>query len=166
MAECERKECDRVYDYDFYNDLGDLDKSVELSRRVLGGSQQFPYPRRGKTGRPSTKTEPASESRLALDMSLDIYVPRDERFGHMKLSDFLAYSLESVAQFLVPELKSLFDSTPNEFDSFEDVMKLYSDGIKLLGNPILDAAKNLIPLELIREFLTTDGQKLLKYPLP
>jgi linoleate 9S-lipoxygenase len=111
-------------------------------------------------------TEPATESRLALDMSLDIYVPRDERFGHLKLSDFLAYSLKSVAQFLVPELKSLFDSTPNEFDSFEDIMKLYSDGIKLPDNPILDAAKNLIPLELIKEFLTTDGQKLLKYPLP
>ena len=66
----------------------------------------------------------------------------------------------------MPELKSLFDSTPNEFDSFEDIMKLYSDGIKLPENPILDAAKNLIPLELIKEFLTTDGQKLLKYPLP
>eukprot|EP00253_Pinus_taeda_P032506 PITA_32506 len=166
VAESERKECDRVYDYDFYNDLGNPDKNLELSRPVLGGSQQFPYPRRGRTGRPRTKTEPASESRLALDMSLDIYVPRDERFGHLKLSDFLAYSLKSVAQFLVPELKSLFDSTPNEFDSFEDVMKLYSDGIKLPENPILDAAKNLIPLELIREFLTTDGQKLLKYPLP
>ena len=98
--------------------------------------------------------------------SLDIYVPRDERFGHLKLSDFLEDSLKSVAQFLVPELKSLFDSTPNEFDSFEDIMKLYSDGIKLPENPILDAAKNLIPLELIKEFLTTDGQKLLKYPLP
>jgi linoleate 9S-lipoxygenase len=110
--------------------------------------------------------DPATESRLALDMSFNIYVPRDERFGHLKLSDFLAYSLKSVAQLLVPELKSLFDSTPNEFDSFEDIMKVYSDGIKLPENGILDAAKNFIPLELIKQFLTTDGQKLLKYPLP
>jgi linoleate 9S-lipoxygenase len=99
-------------------------------------------------------------------MSLDIYVPRDERFGHLKMSDFLAYALKSVVQFLIPELQSLFDPTPNEFDSFEDIMKLYSDGIKLPDNPILDAITSLIPLELIKEFLTTDGEKLLKYPLP
>jgi linoleate 9S-lipoxygenase len=110
-------------------------------------------------------TDPATERRLPLHKSLNIYVPRDERFGHLKLSDFLAYSLKSVVQFLVPELKSLFDST-NEFDSFEDIMKLYSDGIKLPDNPILDAAQNLIPLELIKEFLTTDGEKLHKFPLP
>jgi len=166
MAEIERKERDRVYDYDFYNDLGDPDKNVELSRPVLGGSQDFPYPRRGRTGRPPTKTDPATESRLPLTMSLDIYVPRDERFGHLKMSDFLAYALKSVVQFLIPELKSLFDPTPNEFDSFEDIMKLYSDGIKLPENPILDALTNLIPLELIKEFFKTDGEKLLKYPLP
>eukprot|EP00253_Pinus_taeda_P031141 PITA_31141 len=169
MAETERKEWDRVYAYDLYNDLGDPDKKMELSRPVLGGSPHFPYPRRGRTGRPRTKTEPATESRLSLGMSFDIYVPRDERFGHLKLSDFLAYSLKAVAQTLVPDLKSLFDSTPNEFDSFEDIMKLYSDGIKLPDSSkesLFDTAKNLVPLELIQQFLKTDGQRLLKYPLP
>jgi len=165
MTETERKEFDRVYGYDFYNDLGEPDMGVHLSRPVLGGSQQFPYPRRGRTGRPHTKKDPATERRLPLQDSLNIYVPRDERFGHLKLSDLLAYSLKSVVQFLVQELKSLFDST-NEFDSFEDIMKLYSDGIKLPNNPILDAAQHLIPFELIKEFLTTDGQKLHKFLLP
>jgi linoleate 9S-lipoxygenase len=166
MAKTERKQWDRVYDYDFYNDLGNPDKNKELSRPVLGGSQQFPYPRRVRTGRPRTKKDPASESRLRLHKSLDIYVPRDERFGHLKMSDFLAHSLKAVVQFLVPELKSLFDSTINEFDSFQDIKKLYSNGIKVPNNPILEAVKNLIPFELIKEFLPTDGEKLLKYPLP
>ncbi|XP_057852227.1 linoleate 9S-lipoxygenase 6 isoform X2 [Cryptomeria japonica] len=164
----EREEWDRLYDYDVYNDLGNPDKDEEHSRQVLGGSKDFPYPRRGRTGRPPTETDPASESRLSIFSSLNIFVPRDERFGHLKLSDFLAYAIKSLGQFLQPELKAIFDSTPNEFDSFEDVLKLYSDGIKLPDIPALDDAKNRIPLELIKELVRTDseGQKLLAYPTP
>eukprot|EP01018_Ginkgo_biloba_P021021 Gb_04786 [translate_table: standard] len=160
----ERKEWDRVYDYDFYNDLGDPDNK-ELIRPVIGGSQEFPYPRRVRTGRPRTKSDPATESRLPL-LSLDIYVPRDERYGHLKMSDFLAYALKSIVQFLVPQLKDLFDSTRNEFDSFEDIKDLYSQGIKLPNFAVLDAAKDLIPFQLIKELVRTDGERLLKYPYP
>uniref|UniRef100_A0A0C9S917 Lipoxygenase n=1 Tax=Wollemia nobilis TaxID=56998 RepID=A0A0C9S917_9CONI len=161
-----RKEWDRVYDYDFYNDLGNPDKDEEYSRPVLGGSEEFPYPRRGRTGRAANKTDPTTESRLSLVSSLDIFVPRDERFGHLKMADFLAYGLKSVAQFSLPELKSRFDSTRNEFDSFDDIMELYSDGIKLPDNPLLAAAKSLIPLELIKELVRTDGEKLISFPKP
>ncbi|XP_075656817.1 putative linoleate 9S-lipoxygenase 5 [Castanea sativa] len=161
----ELQEWERVYDYAYYNDLGDPDKNAKYARPVLGGSSEYPYPRRGRTGRPPTKTDPNTESRLKLLMSLNIYVPRDERFGHLKLSDFLAYALKSIGQFLKPELESLFDSTPNEFDTFKDVLRLYEGGFKLPDGLLKDIRDN-IPAEMLKEVFPTDGEGLLKYPMP
>ncbi|KAK3418573.1 hypothetical protein EUGRSUZ_H04498 [Eucalyptus grandis] len=162
----ELQEWDRVYDYAYYNDLGDPDKGSKYARPVLGGSSEYPYPRRGRTGRPPTETDPNTESRLPLLMSLNTYVPRDERFGHLKMSDFLAYALKAVGQFLKPELESIFDSTPNEFDSFQDVLNLYEGGIKLPNCPLLESLKENIPLEMLKILFRTDGEGLLEYPMP
>nr|CAB94852.1 lipoxygenase [Prunus dulcis] len=161
----ELQEWDRVYDYAYYNDLGNPDKGPKYARPTLGGSSEYPYPRRGRTGRPPTKTDSNSESRIPLLMSLNIYVPRDERFGHLKLSDFLAYALKSIVQFIRPELEALFDKTPNEFDSLEDVLKLYKGGIPLPEGLLKDIGDN-IPAEMLKEIFRTDGAQLLRFPMP
>ncbi|KAJ9681974.1 hypothetical protein PVL29_018054 [Vitis rotundifolia] len=162
----ELKEWDRVYDYAYYNDLGNPDRDLKYARPVLGGSSEYPYPRRGRTGRPPSEKDPNTESRLPLVMSLNIYVPRDERFGHLKMSDFLAYALKSIVQFLLPEFEALCDITPNEFDSFQDVLDLYEGGIKVPEGPLLDKIKENIPLEMLKELVRTDGEYLFKFPMP
>ncbi|GMY27436.1 probable linoleate 9S-lipoxygenase 5 isoform X2 [Fagus crenata] len=159
------KEWDRVYDYAYYNDLGSPDKGEEHARPVLGGSKEYPYPRRGKTGRKPTKKDPNSEKRLPL-LSLDIYVPRDERFGYLKFSDFLAYALKSLVQLLLPELTSLCDKTINEFDTFQDVLKLYEGGIKLPNGHTISKIRERIPWEMFKELARNDGERFLKFPMP
>ncbi|KAL6545697.1 Lox4p [Orobanche gracilis] len=160
------KEWDRVYDYAYYNDLGDPDKGEDYARPVLGGSSVYPYPRRGRTGRPPTNTDPNSEKRVPLLMSLNIYVPRDERFGHLKMSDFLGYGLKSIFQFLLPEFKDLCDSISNEFDSFENAIEIYEGGLKLPDGPLLKSIYDNIPLELLKQLLPTDGEGLFRFPVP
>lgn len=98
-------------------------------------------------------------------MSLNIYAPRDERFGHLKLADFLAYALKSIGQFLKPEIEDLFDSTRDEFDSFEDVLKLYEGGVEV-PEALLKNVRDNIPAEMLKEIFRTDGERFLKFPIP
>ncbi|CAK9168023.1 unnamed protein product [Ilex paraguariensis] len=159
-------EWDRVYDYDIYNDLGNPDKGLKHVRKILGGSTEYPYPRRGRTGRPPANSDPKSESRLPLYASLNIYVPRDERFSYLKMADFTAYALKSIFQFLAPEFEALFDRTPNEFDTLEDVLKLYQGGIKLSSDSLLNTITEHIPFEMLKELLRSDGERPFKFPFP
>ncbi|KAH1051962.1 hypothetical protein GLYMA_08G189200v4 [Glycine max] len=153
-----RKEWDRVYDYDVYNDLGNPDSGENFARPVLGGSLTHPYPRRGRTGRKPTKKDPNSEK------PGEAYIPRDENFGHLKSSDFLTYGLKSLTRSFLPALKTVFDInfTPNEFDSFEEVRALCEGGIKLPT----DILSKISPLPVLKEIFRTDGESVLKFSVP
>ncbi|KAG2371195.1 Seed linoleate 9S-lipoxygenase-2 [Vigna angularis] len=94
----------------------------------------------------------------------EVYVPRDENFGHLKSSDFLAYGIKSLSQYVLPAFESMFslNLTPNEFDSFQDVRDLCEGGIKLPTEVISSIA--LLPV--IKELFRTDGEQVLKFPTP
>lgn len=162
----ELEEHHRVYDYATYNDLGWPDFNKSFVRPNLGGSSQYPYPRRGRTGRPPSKSDPTTESRLLPGVqNFDIYVPRDERFGHVKLSDFLAYLLKSITQDLRPLLESVFNFLSNEFDSFDDVRELYEGGFQIPQNVFKNISEKM-PLPLLKELFRTDGEQALRFPTP
>lgn len=127
----ERLRPDRVYDYDVYNDLGNPDKGQELySRSILGGSEEYPYPRRCRTGRARTKTDHASER--PVELAELVYIPRDERFEHTKKSDFLGSSIKSFAHAIMPAIEMMFERS-TEFEGIHAIKELYSKGVDLIS---------------------------------
>ena len=94
-------------------------------------------------------------------MTLNIYIPRDESFGHLKMSDFLTYGLKSVSQNIQPTLNFL----NRDFDSFEEVRDLYDKGIQL-PEGILNGISDMLSGQILKELFRTDGERLLKFPTP
>lgn len=105
------------------------------------------------------------ESRLSPIMSLNIYVPKDENFGHLKMSDFLGYSLKALSISIKPGLQAIFDSTPNEFDKFKEVDDLFERGFPIPFNAFKTLTEDLTP-PLFKALVRNDGEKFLKFPTP
>jgi linoleate 9S-lipoxygenase len=112
-------------------------------------------------------TDPTRESRPTL-VNGDVYVPRDERFGHIKKSDFYAYAIKALVTAVVPAIKRLSEGDLRgvEFDSFKDITRLYEGGIQLPKIPALEELRKLFPLQLVKSVLPVGGDYLLKHPMP
>ncbi|KAH9326923.1 hypothetical protein KI387_007101, partial [Taxus chinensis] len=144
----QRKDSDRIYDYDVYNDLGNPDKDPKLRREVIGGSEDLPYPRRCRTGRPPTKRDPASESPSSAS---SIFVPPDERFPHAHYSDIVSHTLEASLSTIVPTIQSIFSP---EFKSLDDIKELYVRGLQSPQNSVKSIGKAFkSPFRFVAELL-------------
>ncbi|KAJ1269100.1 hypothetical protein BS78_07G184700 [Paspalum vaginatum] len=158
----ERKAGDRIYDYDTYDDLGDPDSDASKARPVLGGSKQYPYPRRCRTGRPMSTKDPKTETRDG-----DNYVPRDEAFSEVKNLQFSVTTLQSVLHAAVPAAQSaLIDPSLNlSFPSFFVIDKLFEDGVKLPQAEQLGFLRGVLP-RLLQTLRDSPGDQLLLFDMP
>ncbi|KAJ4953597.1 hypothetical protein NE237_030429 [Protea cynaroides] len=151
-----RKSCERIYDYDTYNDLGNPDKGIELARPILGG-KDIPYPRRCRTGRHPTDTDMKTERRV----EEPLYVPRDEAFEESKQDTFAAGRLKAVLHNLIPSLVASLSADNHDFKGFADVDSLYKEGLKLKVS-LQDELLKKLPLPKV----VSQGQALLRYDTP
>ncbi|CAA2986276.1 lipoxygenase 6, chloroplastic [Olea europaea subsp. europaea] len=157
----ERKLHERIYDYDVYNDLGNPDKGEDTVRPVLG-NEEWPYPRRCRTGRPHTKKDRFTETRV--EKPHPVYVPRDETFEEIKQNTFSAGRLKAALHNLIPLIASKLSSSDIPFTNFSDIEKLYNDGV-LLKEEEHKEKKNQFLTNAMNQVLTV-GDKLLKYDIP
>lgn len=157
----ERKKFEMIYDYAPYNDLGNPDKDVDLARPVLAGEER-PYPRRCRTGRPPTKSDPRAESRV--EKPHPVYVPRDEDFEEIKQNTFSSGALKALFHNLIPALKAAFSSSDSHFECFSDIDRLYKDGVMLKGEEHKFTERLMLPSML--KGLMSMGERLMKYDVP
>ncbi|KAF5189929.1 Lipoxygenase 6 protein [Thalictrum thalictroides] len=157
----ERKEFERIYDYATYNDLGNPDKDDDFARPVLGGEER-PYPRRCRTGRAPTKTDPSTESRI--EKPDPVYVPRDETFEEIKQATFSAGRLRGVLHNLIPSLAAAFSSEEIPFGCFSDIDKLYSDGVLIKQGDNNELFEKLLVTSLLKKAMSA-GKGLFKYDI-
>ncbi|XP_057841008.2 linoleate 9S-lipoxygenase isoform X2 [Cryptomeria japonica] len=122
----ERKVYDLIYDYDVYNDIQGSETDPDVRREVLGGSQDFPYPRRCRTGRPRVKNAPQFETRASSN-----FLPPDERFPYRDFADFGTHILTAVANAIIPTLEDIRELA---FESFGQVSELYKRGLRSAYN--------------------------------
>ncbi|BFI36755.1 hypothetical protein MARPO_0106s0031 [Marchantia polymorpha] len=165
-----RQKWDRVYDYDVYNDLGNVEKDITTKRPILGAGE-FKYPRRCRTGRPMCKGENLGDYETSTTSALDVYyVPRDEAFERAKSSTFLASALKGFVHSVMPNIKKKYDTTKNEFDSMSDIFDLYDYGVSLKGHIVDNGSvkpeeNGLVLLDSIFS-ANGDSKDLLVYPIP
>ncbi|KAJ8758905.1 hypothetical protein K2173_002684 [Erythroxylum novogranatense] len=158
----ERKAHERVYDYAPYNDLGNPDKDDDLARPVIGG-KECPYPRRCRTGRPPTKSDPLSESRI--EKPHPVYVPRDETFEEIKQNTFSAGRLKALLHNLIPSIAATLSKSDIPFTCFSDIDMLYNKGVLLRLEDQNEVIRNTFPGSVLDKVLSI-GERLLKYEVP
>ncbi|XP_047318987.1 lipoxygenase 6, chloroplastic [Impatiens glandulifera] len=158
-----RKQHERIYDYAPYNDLGNPDKSEELARPVMEGLD-MPYPRRCRTGRPPTRTDPFSETRI--EKPNPVYVPRDETFEEIKQNTFSAGRLKALLHNLIPLIAATLSSSDTPFTCFSEIDKLYIDGVILKDDELKEGGMQMQSLTNLFSQILSVGQKLLKYEVP
>ncbi|XP_017434832.2 linoleate 13S-lipoxygenase 3-1, chloroplastic [Vigna angularis] len=116
-----RKRCERVYDYDVYNDLGNPDKGRENMRPILG-TTEYPSPRRCRTGRPPSITDKKCES--CVNPSGETYVPRDEVFEGMRKKALDVEKLKGTTRNLIPFIRTCITKC-GDFKQISDVQQIY-----------------------------------------
>ncbi|GLJ23660.1 hypothetical protein SUGI_0448050 [Cryptomeria japonica] len=154
-----REKWDRIYDYDVYNDLGDPDND---QRTTLGGSLDFPYPRRCRTGRNRIRINGMLGSILPESFSSGFYIPADQRLPHASRSDFLAHSLKALGRKYVTDSKLLKE----DFGDLEEVKRLYSRGLSSTTDRTISLVKEAVPFQIVKRILDTEDQAILRFPRP
>lgn len=123
---------DRIYDYDVYNDLGQPEGA--LRREPLGGTEERPYPRRLRTGRPLVGDIESRPVDPETGVEERFWVPWDDAFDPEKAAGFFKRQLRNgnraratIVHYGGPEAR---------FDNIDSVAEMYQPAPSGPGFPV------------------------------
>lgn len=153
------REWHRAYDYDFYNDLEGPQRG---ERPILGGSVNYPYPRRGKTGEPHIHSENVKGM-----FKIDSCIPPDERFSPQKLLEFVKKVIQATLHFVVSQGGSVSREETNQFKSFSEIKELFS-GKKTqeVEEWVIKKLEARLPIEIFKEIKQGFKHYTANFPMP
>ena len=102
-------------------------------------------------------------------ISLDIFVPPDERFSSKKLSDFISSSAQAAVYCLSHEAKQLFQQESDDYNSFDEVHNMFSGNrsrSQEVEGWITEKLKNVLPAKLFKEVTDVNKKNPQKFPIP
>lgn len=96
--------------------------------------------------------------------SIGIYIPRDERFGQVKMADVFAFGIKSLLHFVKPGIEALIEG---DFENLKEIMEMYECGIKMPKREADEGfLNNIVPSGMIKDLIRPDGDSLFKFPKP
>lgn len=128
------QEHDRVHCYDLYCTTTSATRTAATrSRRWAGRSGTRRTRGAAATyGQEVRGDGPGRAERRLTVLDQDVYVPRDERFGHVKGSDFLGYSIKALADAILPAIQTYVDLSSSSRISCRPLPEM---GITCSGSP-------------------------------
>ncbi|KAF7825888.1 linoleate 9S-lipoxygenase 6 [Senna tora] len=125
-------------------------KSVSL--QIYSGTEVDP--------KPSIESRPES-------IIWSIYVPPDERCSPRKLKELQENSVQAIVHFLIPEAKSLFEHNSHSFQSFEEIINMFSGKRnQRIEGRFKERMKNILVHELHKAITHASHKTSVQYPLP
>ncbi|CAL1409500.1 unnamed protein product [Linum trigynum] len=168
-GEGQRERGERIYDYEVYDDLGNLDGNPDLVRPVLGGKDR-PYPRRVRTGRPRPESGTYFTLLWIKNMlplatgNSDFYVPRDEEFSQLKKSAFSSATVSGALRAVVPTAETFLIDWDLGFPHLTAIDSMYDQGLNLRPRTADSPWTDIIP-RLIRT-VANSADDFLQFVVP
>lgn len=102
-------------------------------------------------------------------ITLDMYVPPDERVSPHKLSELISNSIQAGLHFILPEANLLFaNGSTGSFESFDEIRNLFTSiRSQVLEGWVVDKLKSMVPPEIFKKITRASKEKQkTKFPLP
>lgn len=99
-------------------------------------------------------------------IDLDIFVPPDEQLHPKKLLELLSNSIQSVVHFIIPETKSLIREDSGSFDSFNEILEVFSGNQGQQVEKIPDEVRKMAPNKQLKRMIHARKTNQAKFPLP